>query len=143
MRRALDGRDIGQPDDARLGHAVVGDVVVAVQATDRRRQHDPAVVGAAHVRKRLAHHVERARRCTSSTASKSVWDISARVPPDVAGVVHQDVQPAEVVQRGGDDRPATGDRGHGVGGHHRAPAGRLDLGDHLGRRTHVGAVPGE
>ena len=82
VRGALDGRDVGQPEHAGLGGGVVGHVVVAVQAADRRGQHDAPVTGIAHDRKRGRTTWNAPRRCTSSDR---VEVLVAHLPQTAAG----------------------------------------------------------
>jgi hypothetical protein len=60
----------------------------------------------------------------------------------VAGVVNQDVEPAEVFDRAIDDSLATRHRGHAVGVGHRLAARGFDLVDHAVRDALIRALAG-
>ena len=66
-----------------------------------------------------------------------------RSPANDACVVHEDVQPAVVLERRFDDRPTARGRCHGLRACHRVTSGLRDLGDHVCGRRRVGAVAGQ
>ena len=116
VRGALDRRRIGQSDDTGFGHGVVGHLVVAVQAADRRGQHDAAVTGVAHQPEGGPHNVEGAPQMDiQHRLEVFVGHLLQRPPPHDPGIVDEDIDPAVAVQRHIDDRlPARGS-GHRVG----------------------------
>ena len=130
-----------QADDAELRRHVVGLAEIADQPRGRGHVHEGAGVLLAEMRRAGAAHVERAVRWTSITSGQSDrlmrWKIA--VAQD-AGVVDQDVDAAEGLERGLDDLPRRSsapeiDSVEAIA----SPPALLDLVDDLLRRTGVGA----
>ena len=141
---AFDRGDVGQPDHARLGHRIVRHLVVAVETADRRGEHDAAVPGLAHQRKRRAHNVEGAAQVNVDHGLEVVvGHLLQRRPANVSGVVNEDVDAAVVVQCRVDDRLAARRGRHRLGAGDGIAARRGDFAHHLVGGRGVGAVTGE
>ena len=69
-----------------------------------------------------------------------VGHLRKRGTTDIARVVDQDVQAAEVVQRGTDDGASTRHRRHRIRGDHRVTAGSPDLPDDVGRWSVIATI---
>ena len=107
-RAELDGQRLGQALQPRLGRRVVR---LAAVAERRRRRHrdDPAVLRCDHVLLRDLAARKAPRRCTSMTVVQSSSVIlNSRLSRSHAGVVDQDVQPAELARRARRRPPAPG-----------------------------------
>ena len=130
---ALDGEHVGQTDEAHLRGAVVRLAEVAEDAGGRRGEDDAAVLP-------LLHHAERGLRDVERALQVDVEDdlevlrreLRERLVAQDAGVVDDDVDASEAVDRGLDDRLAALGRRDRVVVGDRLAAGRLDL---LARRS--------
>ena len=111
MRRPGHGQAAGEPDDAGLGGGV-GHVGGQAEDAAGRGHHDSAVAAIDHVRPGGAGGVERADRVHGQVSRQVVLVcLGEPGPADDAGVVDQDVEPPELLDRGGHD--CAGSRGGG------------------------------
>ena len=111
----------GEPDHRALGRGVRG-VVRQPEDPGRRGHHDAAVALLDHVRPRGAGGVERPADVDREVPRQVVLvDVGHARPAHDAGVVHQDVDAAELLDRGVDERLRALRRGHvaGVGDRRR------------------------
>ena len=121
---ALDGEHPGEPDEAHLGGAVVGLAEVAEDARRRRGRHDPPVALLAHVLPRRLGDVEGALQVDVDDRVEQVGrHVVERLVAQDAGVVDDDVDAAEGVDRRLHDRRAALGGGHRVGVGDRLAAG--------------------
>ena len=126
---ALERERLREAVEAELGHRVVRLAEVAVDAGGRRGHDDAAVAGVAHVRPRGVGDAERAEHVDLvDEVPVGLRHLRERDVAEDAGVVDDDVDLAERVDRGLDDLVAVLDR---VVVGDRLAAGGLDLGDDL------------
>ena len=134
------GEHVGEPDEAHLRGAVVRLAEVAEDAGRRRRVDDAAVALLAHLDERRPGDVERALQVDVDDRVDEVGRLVVeRLVAQDAGVVDDDVDALEGVERGLHDRRAALDRGDRVVVGDGLAAGGLDLVDDLLRRAGVGA----
>ncbi len=129
-----------QPDDAELRRHVVGLAEIADQRRGRGHVHEGAGILLAEMRGAGAAHVEGAVEMDVEHVLpvRVAHPVEDRVAQD-AGIVDQDVDAAEGVERGLDDRLGVLRLGDRERRGDRLAAGLLDLVDHLLRRAGVGA----
>ena len=107
----LDREGVGQAVEAELGHRVVGLAEVAVDPGGGGRVDDPAVALLAHHRPRRVGDPERAEHVhLVDEVPVGLGHLGEGDVAEDAGVVDDDVDPAEGVDGGLDDRGALGDR---------------------------------
>src|SRR6202022_62464 len=110
---ALECDHVGQADHARLGHRVIRDAMVAVQAADRRRQHDTAVPRLTHHRERGPDNVKRSPQMhIHDRLEVLVRHLLQGSSTEGARIVDEDVDAAIAVQRRLHNRIAARWRGH-------------------------------
>ena len=121
----FDGQHVGQADEAHLGRGVVGLAEVAEQPGGRAGEQEPAVALLLHHPVGRLGDVEGAEEVDVDDGPQ-VGDVQVgeRLVPQDAGVVDDDVDRAEGVERGLDDgRPALGGGHRVVAGHGLAAGG--------------------
>ena len=132
---------VGQPDEAHLRGAVVGLAEVAEDAGVGRGEDEPAVAVLLHDLERRLRDVERALEVDVEHGVEVVpGQLRERLVAQDAGVVDDDVDLAERVDRGLDDALAALGGGHRVVVRHGVAAGGLDLVDDLLRGCVVAAL---
>ena len=125
---ALDGEHVREPDQAHLGGAVVALAEVAEDAGAGGREHDPAVVVLLHHAEGGLRDVERALQVhVEHDAEILGLELREGLVAQDAGVVDDDVDLAEVVDRGLHDRGAALGRRDGVVVGDGLAAGLVDL----------------
>ena len=113
--RALDREHVHEANQAHLRGAVVRLAEVAEDARARRRYHDPAVAVLLHRGERGLGDEERALQVHVDDRLEVLGlELGEALVAQDPGVVHEDVDPAEVVERGLDDRLAAFGRGDRV-----------------------------
>ncbi len=138
--RGAGGREAArESDDGRLGGGV-GEVVGQSEDPRGRRHDDAAVALFDHVRPCGAGGVERPAD-VHGEVPREVVGVGFRKarPSDDAGVVDQDVEASELLDRRVDERLCAGRRGHVAAVGDRDAAGGDDLGGDGGRRFGVRA----
>ncbi len=130
-----------EPDHAHLGHAVDRAAGHATERGARRHVHEAATAALGHDRPRRPAHVERAAQLrVDHRVELRLGELGERRHAHLAGVVDDDVDGAERVERGVDDGAPTLGRRDGVAVRDRLAAGGDDLGDdRVGRRIDAGA----
>lgn len=141
---ALQRRHVAQPQGPGLGRGVVGHLMVAVQPADRRGQHHPAVTGLAHEWKCGANHVKCAAQMHVEHRVKIVVaHVLERAATHRAGIVDQDVYPAEALEGGVDDGLAAFRCGHRIGDRYGLSTRRDDFVDNVLCGRGISAVAGD
>src|SRR5439155_7248217 len=117
---------------------------VAHEAGERGRVHDPPTLALhlEHARRRLRDQERPAQVHIEHQVEVLLAHVEERLVAQDPGVVHHDVEPAELVQRAPDEPVSPFARGHAVVVRYGVSALALDLGDHLVRhlRTLAAAV---
>src|SRR6266480_3895570 len=136
-RGQLLGDGLGEADQAGLGRGVVGLPFVAVDAYHARDVDDPSPAALDHPASRVLGHEERALQIRVDHGVPVVLaDPEQQVVARGPGVVHDHVDPPEVLLYRGDRRLYLG----GVG-HVAAVAARRAVGQGVRRRLGPGGVP--
>jgi hypothetical protein len=140
-RGAFDRGDVVQAEKAALRHPVIGHAGHAVDTTGRQGEDDASVTCLAHVWKGRADDMEAAAQVdVNDRVEILLAELAERAPADVAGVVDQDVDAAEVIQRGFDNRLAALRGRYRLMAADSLAAGIADRLHHLFDRTGIAAV---
>ena len=120
-----------EADDAHLRHAVHRATGHAAERGTRRHVHEPAAAALGHDRPRRTADVERATELrVDHRVELRLGELAERRHAHLTGVVDDDIDGAERVERGVDDGAAALGRRDGVAVGDGLAAGRPDLLDH-------------
>ena len=141
VRRAFEGDDVGQPDEAGLGRGVVRLQVLAEHARRRRDEDEAAVALCLHHPERRLRQVETAVEVHPQHAAPIVGrQLVERDAVEDSRIADHRVQPSEPIDGGADDRLAALGTVDRIVRRHCRAAGSGDLRDDLVRDGRVGAV---